>query len=58
MSDMIATIPTLDILRQRRDDILAIAQRYGAYNLRVFGSVARGNANEASDIDFLVHFQE
>jgi hypothetical protein len=34
--------------------ILAIAEKHGAYNVRVFGSVARGEATEDSDIDFLV----
>ena len=41
-------------LRERRDEILAIAARHGATNVRVFGSVARGEAATASDIDFLV----
>jgi hypothetical protein len=49
--------PTLAELRAKRADILAIAADYGAYNLRVFGSVARGTATENSDIDFLVDFQ-
>ncbi len=49
---------TLDILRtQRRDDILRVAERHGARNLRVFGSVARGEANAASDIDLLVDWE-
>ena len=38
----------------RRDDILRIAARHGARNVRVFGSVVRGEAGEASDVDFLV----
>jgi uncharacterized protein len=41
-------------LRQRRNDILRIAARYGARNLRVFGSVARGDDRAHSDIDLLV----
>jgi predicted nucleotidyltransferase len=45
------------LLREYRADILALAVRHGAYNVRVFGSVARGDANEASDIDFLVDFE-
>ncbi len=48
--------PTLDELRSRRAEILALAARYGAYNLRVFGSVARGEASAESDIDLLVSF--
>lgn len=47
-------VPTLIDLRARRDEILAVAARHGARNLRVFGSVARGEADEASDLDVLV----
>ena len=43
-----------DLLKTRREQILEIAQKHGAYNLRVFGSVARGEGTEQSDIDFLV----
>jgi hypothetical protein len=49
--------PTLATVRAYRDEILALAERYGAYNVRVFGSVARGDATENSDIDLLVQFQ-
>ena len=52
------TAPSLDDLRARRDAILALAQRYGAYNVRVFGSVARGEATPESDFDLLVSFHE
>ena len=46
---------TLDTLRsQRREEILRLAARRGAHSLRVFGSVARGTANESSDLDLLV----
>jgi uncharacterized protein len=48
---------TLETLRERRGDILAIASRHGASNLRVFGSVARGDAGPESDVDFLVDFE-
>jgi predicted nucleotidyltransferase len=41
-------------LRQKRHDILRIAAQYGARNLRVFGSVARGGDQEQSDVDLLV----
>ncbi len=45
---------TLDLLRsQYRDRILAIASHYGVKNVRVFGSYARGDQTENSDIDFL-----
>lgn len=43
-----------DMLGQHREVILALAAKYGASNVRVFGSVARGTADETSDIDFLV----
>jgi uncharacterized protein len=42
------------LLREKRDDIKRIAARHGAYNIRVFGSVARGEAGPESDIDILI----
>jgi len=42
------------LLIQRRDEILALAYRRGAKNARVFGSVARKEAREDSDLDILV----
>lgn len=48
--------PSLNFLQQNRENILAIAQKHGAKNVRVFGSVARGEANEQSDIDFLIDY--
>jgi len=45
---------TLEGLRARRDEILAVAARFGARNVHVFGSVARGVATEDSDVDLLV----
>lgn len=44
----------LERLRQRREDIQQIAARHGAFNVRVFGSVAREDAESESDIDFLI----
>jgi predicted nucleotidyltransferase len=49
--------PSIDDLARVRGQILAIAARHGAGNVRVFGSVARGEADAASDIDFLVDFE-
>lgn len=46
--------PTIAAVRARRDDVLRIAARHGARNVRVFGSVARGDAIESSDVDILV----
>lgn len=45
---------TLEALRARRDEILRIAAAHGASNVRVFGSVARGEADSRSDVDVLV----
>lgn len=47
---------TRDTLRQKRDAILDIAARYGAHDIRIFGSVARGDATESSDLDLIVRF--
>src|SRR3954447_14839652 len=44
----------LELLQHRRDDIRRIAAKHGAYNVRIFGSVARGEARPDSDIDFLI----
>jgi len=41
-------------LREKRQEILTIAAKHGAYNVRLFGSVARGEADEHSDVDILV----
>ncbi|MBN2316421.1 MAG: nucleotidyltransferase family protein [Sedimentisphaerales bacterium] len=51
------TMSVLELLRQRRDEILKLASQHGARNVRVFGSAARGEANADSDIDFLVELE-
>ena len=43
-----------ELVRQRRNEILTIASRHGASDVRVFGSVARGEAGSSSDVDVLV----
>lgn len=48
---------TVDDLREHRDEILEIAGRHGARNVRVFGSVARGDADASSDVDILVEME-
>jgi predicted nucleotidyltransferase len=48
---------TLQILRNRREEICAVGAEYGARDIRLFGSVARGEDGPDSDIDFLVHFE-
>ena len=45
-----------DLLADKRTQILEIAAQHGAYNVRVFGSVARGKATEDSDVDFLIDY--
>ena len=48
----------LETLRaEQRDEILRLARRRGALSLRVFGSVARGDAREGSDLDLLVEWE-
>jgi predicted nucleotidyltransferase len=48
---------TLEKLRTRRETLVSIAARRGAHNLRVFGSVARGESGESSDVDLIVDFE-
>jgi predicted nucleotidyltransferase len=45
------------LLKERREKILHLAARHGAYNVRVFGSAARGEAGSGSDVDFLVELE-
>jgi uncharacterized protein len=46
-----------ELLRERREEILQIAARHGAHNIRIFGSVVRGEARPDSDVDFLVDME-
>ena len=50
--------PTMEELRRRRDEITGVAQTHGASAVRVFGSVARGDARPGSDLDVLVEMGE
>ncbi len=45
-----------DLLHDHREEILRLAEKHGAFNVRIFGSMARGEATETSDVDFLVDF--
>jgi hypothetical protein len=45
------------LLNNQREQILATARKHGAYDVRIFGSVARGDARPDSDIDFLVNLE-
>jgi predicted nucleotidyltransferase len=47
---------TRQALQQQREAILEIARRHGAHDVRLFGSVARGENTETSDVDVLVRF--
>jgi len=49
-------IRTIQDLQARRDKLLDIFAKHGAHSVRVFGSVARGEATEQSDIDFLIDY--
>jgi predicted nucleotidyltransferase len=48
---------TDEMLKTKREEILRIAARHGARNVRVFGSVIRGEADKESDVDFLVEME-
>ena len=45
-----------EIIKEKREEIINIAEQHGAFNLRLFGSVARGKETEQSDIDFLIDY--
>jgi predicted nucleotidyltransferase len=47
-------LDTAQLIRLKREEILQIAAKHGARNVRVFGSVARGDAKPESDVDFLI----
>ena len=48
---------TFDMLLAKREEIIALAAKHKAGHVRVFGSVARGDANDDSDVDLLVSFE-
>ena len=48
---------TEQLVKSKREEILRVAAQHGAYNIRVFGSVARGEARDESDIDLLVDLE-
>jgi uncharacterized protein len=59
VSVMSLSTPSLDLvrLRARREEILTCAAEHGARNVRVFGSMARGEPDAASDVDLLVQME-
>jgi len=46
------------ILKQKREAVIALAEKHGARQPRIFGSIARGEAGPGSDIDLLVKMDE
>lgn len=46
-----------ELLKDKREEILRLAAEHGARNVRLFGSVGRGEAGDESDIDFLVELE-
>ncbi|CEK19861.1 predicted nucleotidyltransferase [Chthonomonas calidirosea] len=46
-----------ELLREKREEILHLCAKYGAHNVRLFGSAARREADEQSDLDFLVELE-
>jgi len=46
-----------ELVEGKREEILRIARAHGARNVRLFGSAVRGDADETSDVDFLVEFE-
>jgi predicted nucleotidyltransferase len=47
----------IEEIKKHKKEILALAVKYGASDVRVFGSVARGEASQNSDVDFLVNLE-
>ncbi len=52
--DTMMCMTIIDILQEKRDDVLEVTQRHGVTSVRIFGSVARGDEPVESDIDFLI----
>ena len=45
------------LLKEKREEILKLAAKYGAHDIRIFGSTARGESDEKSDFDFLLEME-
>jgi predicted nucleotidyltransferase len=54
MTEWRSTMESGELIRSRREEILRVAAKHGATNVRVFGSVARGESGVESDLDLLV----
>jgi len=48
---------TEELIKKKRNEIMRLARQHGARNLRVFGSVARGEAKSTSDVDLLIDME-
>ncbi len=46
-----------ELLEEKREEILSLASKHGAFNVRIFGSVVRGEDRPDSDVDFLVELE-
>lgn len=57
MNLKVLNVTTEQYVTSRREEILRVAAQHGAHNVRVFGSVARGEAGEESDVDLLVDLE-
>jgi hypothetical protein len=55
--DQMNAMATFQFLKNSRDEILRIAAKHGANNVRLFGSAAKGEASDGSDLDFLVEME-
>ncbi len=51
-------VMNIEQVTNKRNEIVRIARRYGASNIRVFGSIARGDGDQNSDVDFLVDMDQ
>ena len=51
-------MPSIDTLQKHREEIMRLAREHGVYNVRLFGSTARGESRDRSDVDLLVEVQE
>ncbi len=56
-TEMAPLTDPLSVVRSKRAAVLRIARKHGARSIRIFGSTARGEATEESDIDFLVEME-
>ncbi len=45
-----------DLIKEKREEIISLSAKHGAFNIRIFGSVARGEDTANSDIDFLIDY--